>query len=126
MPKQTCNHNDGFTDLNVPARLLLGPGPSNVHPRVYRAMMTPVIGYLDPQFLQLLDDTQRPLRALFRTENDMTIAVPGTGTAGMEAAIYNVVEPGDTVIVCLHGFFSDRIAQMARRCGAKVVPVEAE
>src|SRR3990172_6832533 len=64
-----------FGELNVPSRLLLGPGPSNVHPRVYRAMMNPVIGYLDPQFLQLLDDTQRPLRALFRTENDMTIAI---------------------------------------------------
>ena len=115
-----------FGELNVPARLLLGPGPSNVHPRVYRAMMTPVIGYLDPQFLQLLDDTQRPLRALFRTENDMAIAVSGTGTAGMEAAVYNVVEPGDTAIVCLNGFFGDRMAQMARRCGAEAVAVEGE
>src|SRR3990172_616994 len=115
-----------FSDLNVPARNLLGPGPSNVHPRVYRAMMPPVIGYLDPQFLQLLDDTQRPLRALFRTENDMTIAISGTGTAGMEAAIYTGVEPGDTVIVCFNGFFGDRMAQMARRCGAEVVLVEGE
>ena len=117
---------DSFGELNVPSRLLLGPGPSNVHPRVYRAMMTPVIGYLDPQFLQLLDDTQRPLRALFRTENDMTIAISGTGTAGMEAAIYNVVEPGDTVIVCQNGFFGDRMAQMVVRCGAQVALVEAE
>ena len=113
-------------ELNVPSRLLLGPGPSNVHPRVYRAMMAPVIGYLDPQFLQLLDDTQRPLRALFRTKNDMTIAISGTGTAGMEAAVYNVVEPGDTVIVALNGFFGDRIAQMVDRCGADVVPIEAD
>ncbi len=117
---------DDIGELNVPSRLLLGPGPSNVHPRVYRAMMAPVIGYLDPQFLQLLDDTQRPLRALFRTENDMTIAISGTGTAGMEAAIYNVVEPGDTVIVCFNGFFGDRMAQMARRCDAEPVLVEAE
>ncbi len=117
---------DDFGDLNVPARLLLGPGPSNVHPHIYRAMMAPVIGYLDPQFLRLLDDTQRPLRALFRSENDMTIAVSGTGTAGMEAAVYNVVEPGDTVIVALNGFFGDRIAQMVRRCGAEVVPIEAD
>ncbi len=116
----------GFGDLNVPARLLLGPGPSNVHPRVYRAMMSPVIGYLDPQFLQLLDDTQRPLRTLFRTENDLTIAISGTGTAGMEASIYNVVEPGDRAVVCLNGFFGDRMAQMVRRCGAEVVPVEAD
>ena len=117
---------DDIGELNVPSRLLLGPGPSNVHPRVYRAMMAPVIGYLDPQFLQLLDDTQRPLRALFRTENDMTIAISGTGTAGMEAAIYNVVEPGDTVIVCFNGFFGDRMAQMARLCDAEPVLVEAE
>jgi alanine-glyoxylate transaminase/serine-glyoxylate transaminase/serine-pyruvate transaminase len=117
---------DDFGELNVPARLLLGPGPSNVHPHVYRAMMAPVIGYLDPQFLQLLDDTQRPLRALFRSENDMTIAVSGTGTAGMEAAVYNVVEPGDTVIVALNGFFGDRIAQMVDRCGATVAPIEAD
>ena len=117
---------DAFGELNVPSRLLLGPGPSNVHPRVYRAMMAPVIGYLDPTFLQLLDDTQRPLRALFRTENDMTIAISGTGTAGMEAAIYNVVEPGDSVIVCFNGFFGDRMAQMVRRCGAEVVLLEGE
>ncbi len=113
-------------ELNVPARLLLGPGPSNVHPRVYRAMTTPVIGYLDPAFVQLLDDTQRPLRSVFRTENGMTMAISGTGTCGMEAAIYNVVEPGDTVIVCQNGFFGLRMADMARRCGAEVLPVEAE
>ena len=118
--------NSDLGELNVPSRLLLGPGPSNVHPRVYRAMMQPVIGYLDPQFLQLLDDTQRPLRALFRTENDMTIAISGTGTAGMEAAIYNVVEPGDKVIVCQNGFFGDRMAQMAVRCGAEVALVKAD
>jgi alanine-glyoxylate transaminase/serine-glyoxylate transaminase/serine-pyruvate transaminase len=115
-----------FPELNVPARMLLGPGPSNVHPRVYRAMMTPVIGYLDPVFIQLLDDTQRPLRTVFRTENDMTMAISGTGTCGMEAAIYNVVEPGDTVIVCQNGFFGTRMADMAKRCGAEVVLVEQE
>jgi len=115
-----------FGELSVPSRLLLGPGPSNVHPRVYRAMMTPVIGYLDPQFIQLMDDTQRPLRTVFRTENDMTMAISGTGTAGMEAAIYNVVEPDDRVIVCLNGFFGDRMSQMVQRCDAEVVPVEGE
>ena len=113
-------------EMQVPDRLLLGPGPSNVHPRVYRAMMTPVIGYLDPQFIQLLDDTQRPLRTVFRTENEMTMPISGTGTAGMEAAIYNVVEPGDAVVVCQNGFFGTRMAQMAERCGAEVTNVEAE
>lgn len=113
-------------EMLVPDRLLLGPGPSNVHPRVYRAMMTPVIGYLDPQFMQLLDDTQRPLRTVFRTENEMTIPISGTGTAGMEAAIYNVVEPGDAVVVCQNGFFGTRMADMARRCDGEVTLVEAE
>lgn len=117
---------DEFNDLNVPARLLLGPGPSGVHPRVYRAMMTPVIGYLDPAFIQLMDDTQRPLRTVFRTENSMTMPVSGTGTAGMETAIYNVVEPGDTAIVCQNGYFGVRMADMAKRCGADVILVEAE
>ncbi len=115
-----------LTDLNVPYRLLLGPGPSLVHPRVYRAMSQPVIGYLDPVFIQLLDDTQRPLRTVFRTENDFTMAISGTGTAGMEAAIYNVVEPGDTVVVCQNGYFAVRMADMVRRCGGEVVLVEAD
>jgi alanine-glyoxylate transaminase/serine-glyoxylate transaminase/serine-pyruvate transaminase len=89
-------------------------------------MMQPVIGYLDPIFIQVIDDTQRPLRTVFRTENDLTMAISGTGTCGMEAAVYNVTEPGDNVIVCLNGFFGTRIADMARRCGANVIPVEQE
>jgi alanine-glyoxylate transaminase/serine-glyoxylate transaminase/serine-pyruvate transaminase len=113
-------------ELQVPFRLLLGPGPSLVHPRVYRAMMQPVIGYLDPVFIQLMDDTQRPLRTVFRTENDMTMAISGTGTAGMEAAVYNIVETGDTVAVCINGFFGTRMADMARRCGAEVITIEEE
>src|SRR3990172_8107008 len=117
---------DDFGELNVSYRLLLGPGPSLVHPRVYRAMTAPVIGYLDPVFIQLLDDTQRPLRTVFRTENDFTMAISGTGTAGMEAAIYNVVEPSDTVVVCQNGFFGTRMADMARRCGAGGVVIEGE
>lgn len=118
--------NETFGELNMPSRLLLGPGPSNVHPRVYQAMMTPVIGYLDPEFLQLLDDTQRPLRALFRTANDLTIAISGTGSAGMEAAIYGITSPGDEVVVCVNGFFGTRMADMVRRCGGSPVLVEAE
>ena len=112
-------------ELNLPHRLLLGPGPSLVHPRVYRAMAQPVIGMFDPVFIQLLDDTQRPLRTVFRTENDFTMAISGTGTAGMEAAIYNVVEPGDTVVVCRNGYFGMRMSEMVERCGGTVVPVEA-
>src|SRR2546422_664551 len=116
----------GFAELNLPNRNLLGPGPSNVHPRVYRAMQQPVIGYLDPAFIQLMDDTQRPLRTVFRTENSMTMAVSGTGTAGMETAIYNVVEPGDTAVVCENGFFGIRMADMVKRCGADVILLEQE
>jgi alanine-glyoxylate transaminase/serine-glyoxylate transaminase/serine-pyruvate transaminase len=115
-----------YPDLNVPVRNLLGPGPSNVHPRVYKAMMTPVIGYLDPVFIQLMDDTQRPLRTVFRTENDMTMAISGTGTCGMEAAIYNVVEPGDGVIVCQNGYFGTRMADMTKRIGGEVTLIEQE
>ena len=99
-------------DLVIPQRNLLGPGPSNVNPRVYRAMMQPVIGYLDPMFIKVIDDTQRPLRTVFRTENDLTMAISGTGTCGMEAGVYNITEPGDNVIVCLNGFFGTRIADM--------------
>ena len=99
-------------DLNIPNRLLLGPGPSLVHPRVYKAMMTPVIGYMDPMFIQVMDDTQRPLRTVFRTENDLTMAISGTGTAGMETSIYNIVEPGDNVVVCQNGFFGTRLVEM--------------
>ncbi|MEX1195428.1 MAG: alanine--glyoxylate aminotransferase family protein [Dehalococcoidia bacterium] len=117
---------ESLGELNIPYRQLLGPGPSNVHPRVYRAMQAPVIGYLDPVFLQLMDDTQRPLRTIFRTENDLTMAISGTGTCGMEAGIYNVVEPGDNVVVCMNGFFGTRMADMAKRCGGNVFPVEAD
>jgi alanine-glyoxylate transaminase/serine-glyoxylate transaminase/serine-pyruvate transaminase len=115
-----------YADLNVPARNLLGPGPSNVHHRVYKAMMTPVIGYLDPAFIQLMDDTQMPLRTVFRTENDMTMPISGTGTCGMEAAVYNIVEPGDVVVVCQNGYFATRLADMSKRCGADVILIEQE
>ncbi|HVP05985.1 MAG TPA: alanine--glyoxylate aminotransferase family protein [Dehalococcoidia bacterium] len=115
-----------LSDLVIPQRNLLGPGPSNVNPRVYRAMMQPVIGYLDPMFIKVIDDTQRPLRTVFRTENDLTMAISGTGTCGMEAAVYNITEAGDNVIVCLNGFFGTRIADMVKRCGGNVIPVEAE
>jgi alanine-glyoxylate transaminase/serine-glyoxylate transaminase/serine-pyruvate transaminase len=89
-------------------------------------MMAPVIGYLDPAFLQLLDDTQRPLRAVFHTGNDLTIAISATGSAGMEAGLYNLLEPGDTAVICINGFFGTDMVDMARRCGAQVASVEAE
>lgn len=104
----------------MPPRLLLGPGPSTVDPRVLRAMATPLVGHLDPSFLRMMDRTQELLRYVFETENRLTFAVPGTGTAAMEAAVANMVEPGDRVLVCINGFFGGRIADMAGRYGAEV------
>ncbi|HKY33971.1 MAG TPA: alanine--glyoxylate aminotransferase family protein [Candidatus Polarisedimenticolia bacterium] len=108
-----------------PARLLLGPGPSGVDPRVLAAMAHPPLGHLDPDFLSLMDDVRQMLREVFVTANEVTLAVPGTGTAGMEAAVANLVEPGDRVVVCVAGYFGARMAEMARRLGARVTAVEA-
>jgi alanine-glyoxylate transaminase / serine-glyoxylate transaminase / serine-pyruvate transaminase len=113
-------------ELNPPARILLGPGPSSVHPRVYQAMMAPVLGHLDPDFLRIMDETKELLRAVFRTHNEETIAVSGTGSAGMEAALANLIEPGERAVVCINGYFGERIAEIASRYGAEVVRVEAE
>ncbi len=114
-----------FGDLNPPVRTLLGPGPSNVHPRVLRAMATPVIGHLDPKFLELMDETMELLRFIFQTLNAITFALPGTGSAGMEAALVNLLEPGDGVVVGVNGYFGERLCDMAARHGAEVRRVEA-
>jgi len=114
------NAKNPFPELDVPARTLLGPGPSTVDPRVLRAMAAPLVGHLDPTFLELMDRTQVMLRQVFETQNPLTLAVPGTGSAGMEAALANMIEPGDSVLVCSNGFFSLRMAEMARRYGARV------
>ena len=107
-------------ELDLPDRLLLGPGPSQVHPRVLRAMATPLLGHLDPCFLDVMDGVQELLRYVFETENRLTLAVPGTGSAAMEAALANLIEPGDPVLVCVAGFFAGRMAEMAVRYGAQV------
>ena len=109
-----------FPPLNTPTRILLGPGPSTADPRILRAMATPLLGHLDPAFLQLMDRIQDLLRFTFETQNPFTLAVPGTGMAAMETAVANLVEPGDTVLVCSSGFFSLRIAEIARRNGGQV------
>ncbi|MFQ5872840.1 MAG: pyridoxal-phosphate-dependent aminotransferase family protein [Dehalococcoidia bacterium] len=113
-------------DSSPAAKTLLGPGPSNVHPRVYRAMVSPVLSHMDPDLWQIMDDTVDLLRQVFQTRNAVTLPVSGTGSAGMEAAIYNSLEPGDTIIVGAAGFFGARIAEIAQRCDAKVVTLEAE
>jgi alanine-glyoxylate transaminase / serine-glyoxylate transaminase / serine-pyruvate transaminase len=108
-----------------PRRLLLGPGPSMVHQRVLRAMATPLLGHLDPAFLAVMNDIQTLLRQVFATANQFTIAISGTGSAGMEASIVNLVEPGDAVIVGVNGVFGTRLTAMVERCGGKAIPVEA-
>lgn len=106
-------------------RLLLGPGPSNPYPEVVAACSRPLLGHLDPEFLAVLDDTCERLRTVFRTANALTLPVSGTGSAGMEACFVNLLEPGDTVIVGVNGVFGERMCEVARRCGATVVRVEA-
>ncbi|MCP6760541.1 MAG: alanine--glyoxylate aminotransferase family protein [Fischerella sp. CENA71] len=106
--------------LVTPERLLLGPGPSNAHPAVLQAMNTPPLGHLDPAFLAVMDEIQSLLRYVWQTENPLTIAVSGTGTAAMEATIANAVEPDDVVLVGVIGYFGNRLVDMAGRYGADV------
>lgn len=110
--------------LNPPNRLLLGPGPSPVHPRIYRAMTAPVLGYADPLFYEIMEDTKALLRYVYNTENALTFPVSGTGTAGMETAIANAVEPGDEVIVGIIGTFGQRLQSIAERHQAVIHTVE--
>jgi alanine-glyoxylate transaminase / serine-glyoxylate transaminase / serine-pyruvate transaminase len=115
-----------FQSLNPPIRTLLGPGPSNIHPRVQMAMSAPLVGHLDPYFQSLMDDTVALLRYVFRTKNKLTFPVSGTGSAGMEAAFDNFLEPGDTAVIGVNGVFGERMVDNAQRTGAKVIPVNAE
>lgn len=108
-----------------PHRLLMGPGPSMVHPRVLQALSQPLVGHLDPVFLSLMNQIQASLRMLFRTENEFTIALPGTGSAGMEAVIANLIEPGDRAIVGVNGVFGSRLATMIERSGGIPIRIEA-
>lgn len=107
-----------------PPRILLGPGPSSVHPRVLQAMSLPVIGHLDPSFFQVMDDVCEMLREVYGTTNFMTLPLSSTGTGAMEAACANVLEPGDTMVVCRNGFFGNRLADIAQRCGAETYVVD--
>ncbi|MFM7616221.1 MAG: pyridoxal-phosphate-dependent aminotransferase family protein [Actinomycetes bacterium] len=111
--------------MSIPDRLLLGPGPSNAYPEVLAALGRPLVGHLDPEFLRILDETSDRLRQVFRTTNTLTLPISGTGSAGMEACFVNLVEPGDTVVVGVNGVFGERMCEVARRCGAEVVRVEA-
>lgn len=110
--------------LNPPVRILMGPGPSDIHPRVLEALGRGTVGHLDPYYLEIMNDMQRMLQTLFRTKNAMTLAISGTGSAGMEAMVVNLIEPGDSMIVCVNGVFGGRMVDVAERAGAKVTKVE--
>lgn len=117
---QTTAH----TPFTMPRRVLMGPGPSDVHPRVLAAMAEPTIGHLDPLFVELMDKIKAQLKYAFRTSHEFTMPVSGPGSVGMETCFFNVVEPGDTVIICENGVFGGRMKQVASRAGAKVVMVQ--
>jgi len=106
--------------FSPPRRFLFGPGPTQVEQRVYDAMAKPVVGYLDPFFFEVNEDVRAGLREVFGTRNAFTLAISGTGSAGMETAVSNFVEPGAKLLVFTAGYFADRIAEMGRRHGARV------
>ena len=110
----------------VPPRILLGPGPSSANPRVLQAMMAPMIGYLDPDFMLIMDEVSQLLKIVFRTDESLTMALSGTGSAGMEAGLTSLLEPDETVVMCLSGFFGERMVEMAGRVGANVVALRSE
>ncbi len=110
--------------IHPPKRLLYGPGPGQVHPRVYQAMAQPIVGHLDAYFFEVSANIQRLLRTVFGTKNDMTFVISATGSGGMETAISNFVEPGTKVLSFANGFFCDRMTEMARRQGGEVVRFE--
>jgi len=109
-----------MSNLHLNHRNLLGPGPSNVHPAVLQALALPPVGHLDPQFIELMAAIQEQLRYVFQTENELTIPMSGTGSAGMEASLCNFIEPGDPVLICVNGYFGERLFEMAGRYGAVV------
>jgi len=115
-----------FRDVDPGQRVLMGPGPSDVSPRVLQALAAPCIGHLDPKFIEIMDETQELLRYVLQTKNAFTIPVSGTGSAGMETCFVNLVEPRDEVVVCVNGVFGTRMSDIVNRLGAELVTVTAE
>jgi len=114
-----------YSELNPPQRLLLGAGPTNIDPRVLKALSLPIVEHLDPYFMEVMDETVELLRYAFKTNNRMTLPISGSGSAGMESALCNVIESGDEIIVCINGFFGERISEIVQRCGGKSIEVRA-
>jgi alanine-glyoxylate transaminase/serine-glyoxylate transaminase/serine-pyruvate transaminase len=112
-------------ELNPPVRLMLTPGPSSMDPRVYRALSTPLVGHVDPWFRGCMEDTQVLMRQIFQTENRITMPLSASGSGGIEASVVNVLEEGDEAIICVNGWFSDRMAEIAGRTSATITRVEA-
>ena len=110
--------------LNPPIRVLMGPGPSDIHPRVLEALGKPTVGHLDPYYLEVMNGLQEMLRQVFQTKNQMTMAISATGSAGMETTIVNLIEPGDSVLIGVNGVFGNRMVDVATRAGAEVHTVE--
>lgn len=117
---------ENLREMKTSTRVLMGPGPSDAHPRVLRAMATPLIGHLDPQFLEVMDDIKAMTQETLQTTNPLTFVVSAPGSAGMETCLVNLLEPGDEAVICIHGVFGTRMADIAERCGAKVIKVEAD
>jgi alanine-glyoxylate transaminase/serine-glyoxylate transaminase/serine-pyruvate transaminase len=117
--------NPHVAKLAPPQRILLAPGPTGLPPDVIQALIAPLTGHKDPAYLQVMDETSQLLRYLFQTTNRTAMALPGTGGAGMEAAICNLIQPGDTAVVCINGLFGERMAEIVARAGATAVPVRA-
>src|SRR5690606_41635833 len=109
-----------------PQRVLMGAGPSDIHPRVLAALAQPTIGHLDPEFIRLMDEVKQMLQVSFQTDNSLTLPISAPGSAGMEAAFANVLEPGDKVVVCVNGVFGQRMAANVMRMGGEVAVVEEE
>src|SRR5258706_8620021 len=123
MPSETIPA-PNVPQLSPSPRILMGPGPSDVHPRVLAAMATPLVGHLDPEFIRIMNETQQMLRYVFQTQNKLTLPVSGTGSAGMETCVLNLIEPGDTMLVCVNGVFSTPTVDIAQRAGAKVEKID--
>jgi alanine-glyoxylate transaminase / serine-glyoxylate transaminase / serine-pyruvate transaminase len=124
IPQEKVQEETHHPALQPPARYLFGPGPSMVHPRVYEALAKPIVGHLDPYFIQVMTDLQQLLKSAFGATDAATLVISGTGSAGMEAAVANFLEPGTKLAVFANGYFSDRLTEMAKRQGATVVRLE--
>lgn len=112
-------------ELNPKARILMGPGPSDINPRVLKALATPLIGHLDPQFIQIMDEVMEMTRQLFQTKNQVTSVISATGSAGMETCLVNLLERGDSAMVCVNGVFGNRMCDIVERCGSKLIRIDA-